>query len=132
MNQESKRAIVCVDDDPFILQMLGFQLNKIVYPKDVLLELYTNPAEVIECMGLLREEGIVVKLLFVDYNMPQMTGAELIRAVKQYDASIVCVMLSGEADSREVDELREMKLIDSFVSKPWNESTLVSILEQVI
>ena len=30
---EFKYAVVCVDDDPYILQMLGFQLSKVMDQK---------------------------------------------------------------------------------------------------
>ena len=43
-----KYAVVCVDDDPFILQMLGFQLGKIVDEKFTLVEYFTDPSEALD------------------------------------------------------------------------------------
>ena len=45
---EIKYAVVCVDDDAFILQMLGFQLSKIVDQKYTLLEYFTDPSEALK------------------------------------------------------------------------------------
>ena len=40
---EIKKAVICVDDDPMILQVLGFQLEKLIDSSDTIIELYTNP-----------------------------------------------------------------------------------------
>ena len=45
---EFKYAVVCVDDDPYILQMLGFQLSKIMDQKCTLIEYFTEPEDAIE------------------------------------------------------------------------------------
>ena len=42
-----KYAVVCVDDDPFILQMLSFQLTKVVNQKHTLIEYFTDPSEAV-------------------------------------------------------------------------------------
>ena len=38
--KELRYAVICVDDDPMILQVLAFQLDKIL-DKSVLVEFYT-------------------------------------------------------------------------------------------
>ena len=45
---ELKYAVVCVDDDPYILQMLGFQLGKVINQKLTLLEYFTDPNKALE------------------------------------------------------------------------------------
>ena len=53
-----KYAVICVDDDPYILQMLSFQLEKIIDTKCTLIEYFTNPNDVIENMNELVNEEI--------------------------------------------------------------------------
>ncbi len=79
---EIKYAVVCVDDDAFILQMLGFQLSKIVDQKYTLLEYFTDPSEALINIDQLVAEKIDIIFIIVDYLMPKMTGAELIREFK--------------------------------------------------
>jgi len=63
---EIKYAVVCVDDDPYILQMLGFQLSKIVDQKCTLLEYFTDPFEALLNIDGLVDERIDIIFIIVD------------------------------------------------------------------
>ena len=129
---EIKYAVVCVDDDPFILQMLGFQLGKILDQKCTLLEYFTNPSEALQNIDHLVEEKIDIIFVIVDYQMPQMTGAQLIRSIKLKYPELKCVMLSGQANPVSVDALINDNLLDSFISKPWDEQGLFDAVRPIL
>jgi YesN/AraC family two-component response regulator len=129
---ELKYAVVCIDDDPYILQMLGFQLSKIIDQKCTLLEYFTDPNEALSGITALIEERIDIIFIIVDYQMPKMTGAQLIRSVKEKFPDLNCVMLSGQANQISVDELVSENLLTCFISKPWDEETLVQIISPLI
>jgi len=130
--EEIKYAIFCVDDDPNILHMLSFQLDKIVDSKKTLLEFFTNPLDSITHFDELLNLDINVLLLIVDFQMPQMNGAQLIRELKKKNKCLTCVMLSGQANSVQVSELQHDKLLHSFINKPWNEDNLFEILKPIL
>jgi DNA-binding NtrC family response regulator len=129
---EVKYAVVCVDDDPYILQMLGFQLGKIVDQTFTLVEYFTDPNIALENIELLINEQIKVIFVIVDYQMPKMTGAQLIRAIKEKHPDMKCVMLSGQANRLSVDELVSENMLDSFISKPWNEDDLFNAIRPIL
>jgi YesN/AraC family two-component response regulator len=129
---ELKYAVVCIDDDPYILQMLGFQLSKIIDQKCTLLEYFTDPNEALSGITALIEDRIDIIFIIVDYQMPKMTGAQLIRSVKEKFPDLNCVMLSGQANQISVDELVSENLLTCFISKPWDEETLVQIISPLI
>ncbi len=129
---EVKYAVVCVDDDPYILQMLGFQLGKIVDQTFTLVEYFTDPNIALENIELLINEQIKVIFVIVDYQMPKMTGAQLIRAIKEKHPEMKCVMLSGQANRLSVDELVSQNMLDSFISKPWNEDDLFNAIRPIL
>jgi CheY-like chemotaxis protein len=129
---ELKYAVICVDDDPYILQMLGFQLGKIINHKCTLLEYFTDPAKALEGIGELIEENIDVIFVIVDYQMPKITGAQLIRSIKEKYPSLKCVMLSGQANQVSVDELNADNLLETFISKPWEEEALFDAIRPMI
>lgn len=129
---EIKYAVVCVDDDPFILQMLGFQLGKILDQKCTLLEYFTDPSEALENIDHLVEEKIDIIFVIVDYQMPQMTGAQLIRSIKLKYPELKCVMLSGQANPVSVDALIKDNLLDSFIAKPWDEQVLFDAVRPIL
>ena len=127
-----KYAVVCVDDDPHILQMLSFQLEKIIDSKCTLIEYFTNPEDVITNIKELALEEIDIVFILVDYQMPQMNGVQLIRAIKAINPKMECVMLSGQANSVQVAELTKDNLLTEFIHKPWDEHTLFDVLSPLL
>jgi DNA-binding NarL/FixJ family response regulator len=112
--------------------MLGFQLSKIIDQKCTLLEYFTDPNEALSGITALIEDRIDIIFIIVDYQMPKMTGAQLIRSVKEKFPDLNCVMLSGQANQISVDELVSENLLTCFISKPWDEETLVQIISPLI
>jgi DNA-binding NtrC family response regulator len=127
-----KYAVVCVDDDPHILQMLSFQLEKIIDSRCTLIEYFTNPEDVITNIKELATEEIDIVFILVDYQMPQMNGVQLIRAIKAINPKMECVMLSGQANSVQVAELTKDNLLTEFIHKPWDEHTLFDVLSPLL
>ncbi|MCH1479943.1 MAG: response regulator [Crocinitomicaceae bacterium] len=129
---ELRYAVVCVDDDPYILQMLGFQLSKIMDQSFTLIEYFTDPDQALENIDLLIDEQIDIMFVMVDYQMPTMTGAELIRKLKHKHQNLKCVMLSGQANKSSVDTLKNENLLEEFIEKPWDEDELFNTLRPLI
>lgn len=57
---ELKYAVICVDDDPYILQMLGFQLDKFIEKRTTVIEFFTDPLEAIKNIKQLVAEKIEI------------------------------------------------------------------------
>lgn len=130
--EDLKYAVICVDDDPHILQMLSFQLEKIIDTKCTLLEYFTSPQEALDNFDELLQEKIDVIFILVDFQMPGMNGAQLIRAIKLKKPDLACIMLSGQANTVQVAELEQDGLLTCFVHKPWDEATLFQVLKPII
>ena len=124
-----KNALICVDDDPNVLQMLSFQLEKIVNTSDTIVEYFTNPNHAVENFDELVKYNLDLYMVIVDFQMPQMNGAQLIRLLKGKKSDLICVMLSGQANSIQVMELQKDNLLNSFVHKPWDEFTLFETIK---
>ena len=129
---EFKYAVVCVDDDPYILQMLGFQLSKVMDQKCTLIEYFTDPKKALDNIDELVSQNIDIIFVMVDYQMPKMTGAELIRSIKEKHKELKCVMLSGQANNSSVNSLKEENLLEEFLAKPWDESELFDTILPLI
>jgi CheY-like chemotaxis protein len=127
-----KYAIVCIDDDPFILQMLSFQLQKYIDGECTLMEFFTNPVEALDSIDDLVSDQIDIIFIVVDYQMPELNGAELIRKIKVKHPGMKCIMLSGQANAIQVDDLVSDNLLDSFISKPWNEEDLLNAITPIL
>jgi len=129
---EIKYAVICVDHHPYILQMLTFQLEKIIDTKCMLIEYFTNSNDVIENMNEMLHDDIDIVFILVDYQMPQMNGVQLIRSIKNMNPELECVMLSGQANSVQVTELTQDNLLTEFIHKPWDESALFEVLSPLL
>ena len=129
---EFKYAVVCVDDDPYILQMLGFQLSKVMDQKCTLIEYFTDPKKALDNIDELVSQNIDIIFVMVDYQMPRMTGAELIRSIKEKHKELKCVMLSGQANTSSVNSLKDENLLEEFLAKPWDESELFDTILPLI
>lgn len=114
-----------MDDDPMILQMLDFQLRKHITNEKVLFEFYTNPSEALESIGKMEELGVLPVVLITDFQMPEMNGADFIRFVKERNRLIHTIMLSGQANAIQVDDLVNDELLDVYLYKPWDEMNLI-------
>lgn len=125
----NQNAIVCVDDDAIILQILNFQLTKILDGKRFLVECIINPEIALEVIDSMFNDGINLIFVIVDYQMPKMNGAQLIRLIKQKYPDLPCIMLTGEANALQIQELKEENLLSEYLSKPWSESDLKNIIE---
>lgn len=130
--EDVQYAVICVDDDPYILQMLSFQLSKIVDSRYTLLEYYTKPEEVMINIEELVKDNIKIIFALVDFQMPTMSGADLIKDIKASYPDLTCVMLSGQANKKSLNELKKQKLLDNFIPKPWDEEVLFEIIRPIL
>ncbi len=117
--------VMMVDDEPLMTELIQAYLEDAGYENFVVTN---NP---LEAMELLRREEPAVLLL--DLMMPQMSGFELLEAIRadrklRYTSVIVLTAATG-ADAR----LRALRLgATDFLSKPVDESELVLRLRNTL
>jgi len=117
-------AILCVDDDPMITQLLSFQLRKWINPMSTIVETFVDPKQVLQTIDEIYDLGIRVFFVIVDYQMPGLNGAQLIRRIKEKYQDVHFLMLSGQANEVIVAQLQQENVLDNFISKPWSEEEL--------
>lgn len=115
--------ILIAEDDPHMLRLLSMWLTR-------------NGHQVTEAVdGQAAQEVLIatdVDLIVTDFNMPRMTGGELVRWVRaQKSASIPIVMLSSRCDQTDISA--DLKPLDVRVHpKPFSPSRLVVEIEQML
>jgi len=120
----TRYAIICVDDDPMITQLLSFQLRKWINPMSTIVETFVDPKQVLQTIDEIYDLGIRVFFVIVDYQMPGLNGAQLIRRIKEKYQDVHFLMLSGQANEVIVAQLQQENVLDNFISKPWSEEEL--------
>ena len=124
--------LVCIDDDESILQMLQYQLESVLEGKECITEFYANASIAMNEIDSMIQNGLNVTTVLVDYQMPHINGSTLVRTLKGKYPNLKCIMLSGQANEVQIDELLSEKLLDAFISKPWTSEDLSNMIEKYI
>ena len=117
--QRSAPRIVVVDDDPVHNQLLGYILEDAGY--DV--TLCTNGLEALAAMA----SGC--ECLITDYHMPEMNGAELIRAARARYAPVVIVLTGSEGINVQEDAVKAGAAV--VLRKPTHPRIILSLLRTI-
>ena len=118
------QAIV-VDDSRAMRMLMGRLLKDIGFAVD-------EAGDGTEALERLRERALVdpVQLALVDWNMPEMSGIELVEAVRADPAfsSLRIVMVTTETELSQVTRALEAGA-DEYLMKPFTKDDVVGKLE---
>jgi two-component system probable response regulator PhcQ len=115
MSQQSNRRILIVDDEEKIFHALRRSLRKEGY------ELFFGhePAEGLE---LLKKQP--VDMVISDHLMPNMTGLDFLKIVRDRHPDMMRLMLTGHADMQTAIDAINQGNIYRFLTKPWDDTDL--------
>ena len=113
--------IVLVDDDPNILSALQRALLQ-GWPgaERPQIESFTNPFDALNRICVCEFD-----LIICDYMMPQMSGGDLLQALRDVAPDTVRIMLSGSATFDTVLSAINQAQAFRFLSKPWDAQELL-------
>ena len=122
-NPGSKRLIYVVDDKPALVDLAKIGLEAAGY--DV--RGFNNPAEVIAAI----EHGASIPdILMTDFDMPQMTGLELIRECRRLHPQLKTIIVSGTVDEKQI--LGDPVNVNRFLQKPYSPSNLNATISDLL
>jgi DNA-binding NtrC family response regulator len=115
--------IVLVDDEPgvlraltLLLQALKCEVSPFDNPRAALSYLIGSPP---------------VDLVLSDMRMPEFSGAELLRNLRQSELNVPFILMSGHATHEEVSEARAWGL-EGFISKPFTPAQLADLVGRAL
>jgi len=111
----SEHNVLIVDDEPHVLHALSRLLRDEAYA----LSTTTQPAEVVDLV-----KRAPVSLIVSDYEMPEMTGIDLLAAVKTIRPETVRIILTGKADMQATIRAINEGEVFRFITKPWDDDDL--------
>ena len=124
-----KPVILCVDDEPFILNALNEQLNR-RFGNRYFME-FAESAE--EAMGLieeLSEENNPLVMVISDQIMPGMAGDEFLSIVEKSHPETIKIMLTGQAAmSSAINAINNANLF-RYLTKPWEENDFLLTIKR--
>ncbi len=131
-NLMSKPVVICVDDEPLVLESLKIELKRVLGDA-CLIETAEGGEEALEIFDELQDsEEYEVALVLADYIMPGLKGDELLEQIHDRSPQTLNIMISGQADLEAVScALRSARLY-RYISKPWTpEDINLTIVEAV-
>lgn len=115
-------TVLFVDDDPGILATMRMLFRGRYDLK------FANSGS--EALQIVREQPVDV--IVSDQRMPQMTGIELLRAVRGVNENIMRILLTGYSDlSAIVGSINDGEIF-RFVNKPWENDDLLRCVEMAV
>ncbi|HTL87782.1 MAG TPA: ATP-binding protein [Leptolyngbya sp.] len=128
----SKPVIICVDDEPLILESLKIELKRVL-GDSCLIETAEDSKEALEIFDELQEsEEYEVALVLADYIMPGLKGDELLKRIHDRSPQTLNIMISGQADLEAVSQALRSARLYRYISKPWtSEDINLTIVEAV-
>jgi diguanylate cyclase (GGDEF)-like protein len=116
-------TLLLVDDEPSILSSLRRLLRGEGYRI-----LTANSGR--EGLQLLAEHAVDV--IVSDQRMPEMTGVEFLRTVRQLYPDTVRIVLSGYTELQTVTDAVNAGAIYKFLTKPWDDDQLRSHVQEAV
>lgn len=124
------RRILLVDDEPHILASLQRLMRNGL--RDAGGERYQVEGFTDAMTALARARECAFALVVSDQRMPEMTGVEFLKELRQVQPDCGRIILSGYADLSALMAAINEAAIDRFISKPWTDFELLSAVRQVL
>ncbi|MCZ4695789.1 sigma-54-dependent Fis family transcriptional regulator [Ancylomarina euxinus] len=115
----NKLSTLILDDDPIYLKLAKSRLQK-----DFVVFTALCPSDAFDL--LLKER---IDVLICDFNLPEMTGVEVLRNVKEFHPETDVIMISGSAEDWQIKESFDSGAID-FLQKPIEYKALKISIER--
>lgn len=126
-----KQVILCVDDEPIILDSLKQELMP-VFEHDFIIEIAESGEEGLEIIDFLHAKGKEIVVVVSDYIMPSMRGDEFLINVHRRVPKAMKILLTGQASLEGVANILNQTNLYRYVAKPWKAEDLIMTVESAV
>ncbi len=119
-NPMMQKHVLVVDDEASVSSYLSEGLSRAGF----LVTTANDAAEVLTLLADGTEAPAPVDLLLTDYNMPRLTGLELVEVLRREGLEMPCLLMSGELSGTLALEALS-KGCAGFIKKPFSLPVLV-------
>lgn len=109
------RTILLVDDEDHVRDAL----TKVLEREGYTIYAASGPTEALQILA--REP---IKLVISDHRMPDMTGIEFFRLIRERHPYVCRIMLTGDAERETIIRAINEGEVYRFLPKPWNNTML--------
>jgi response regulator RpfG family c-di-GMP phosphodiesterase len=124
------KIILIVDDEFIILESLKIQLSRIL-ASNFELQMASSGEEALGLIDELHQEGEDLALVISDFNIDSYKGTDILRhAITQYP-SVKKIILTGQADTKSINDFDLQHGIDAILDKPWDLSSIQTVINGI-
>jgi len=123
-----KPVIMCVDDEPLVLETLEIELQK-AFGDSYDYEFAESAEEALEVIDELNDDQSKILIIVSDWLMPGMKGDEFLITVHQKQPKVVKIMLTGQADDDAIERAQHHANLHRCLFKPWNSKDLIDTIQ---
>lgn len=121
----TKGRIVLVDDDPLVLQSLEALL---MLETSYQVQSFNDPREALEALPALQPHVVIS-----DFNMPHLTGLQLLRQLKPLlPEETAYILLTGYSDKDSAIEAINTVELYRYLEKPWDNHQLLQTIDTAL
>lgn len=120
--------VLIVDDDPDACEYCSTLLKEL----DVRSDFVNNGEAALEALGEAEDKGDPYKLCFIDWQMQHMDGIEVTRQIREIFGKDSVVVIMSAYDLDEVESAGIDAGANFFMSKPFFQSNLVSVINNAL
>lgn len=73
-----------------------------------------------------------IKVVVSDHRMPDIRGTELLKQVRDLSPATVRILFTGFADFAAAQEAINLAGVYRFITKPWDNNELITVVHQAI
>jgi len=126
----AKKVVLCVDDEAIILLAMKQEL-KLSLGSGVTIDTCSRAAEALEHIDQYRSKEVKVIVVISDWLMPGMSGDEFLGHVHERYPEIPVILVTGQADEKEIARLRATIGLNHVLKKPWSSAALTSLVKSL-
>ncbi len=129
-NKETTMNILIVDDSKIVRRILTNTITRYFETKKIANLHLFEAEDGVEALQMIKTTPI--NIIFLDWNMPNMTGEELIthvRANKEWN-QIRIIMVTTESSKESVKKIIK-KGVNGYIVKPFQEDLIIKTLDML-
>ncbi|MDY6781403.1 MAG: PAS domain S-box protein [Cyanobacteriota bacterium] len=127
----NKLFIICIDDEPLILESLKIQLREAL-GKNYYIETAASGSEALELVEEILEEEHEIAVVVSDYIMPDLKGDEVLKRIHELSPKTLKIMLTGQADLKAIENTIKHAKLYRYMAKPWaGEDLKLTVTEAI-
>lgn len=127
----SEQVILCIDDEPIVLDSLKEQLLQ-GFEGKFMVEVAESGDEALELFDELSKENLEVPVVIADFIMPGMKGDALLTKIHAIKPSAKTILLTGQASIEGVSNAINQANLYRFIAKPWEKEDLIITIREAL